>query len=726
MRCSFRAVVVFALAMAAAPALAAPVILFSDMVDGPKTGFDGSSTQGAAITIWGRGFGGSRGTSTLTVCGVTLDQDAQFAEWGASSNPQTASDQQRITFYLTSAMATGAGTIRVNVGGTDSNTIPFYCRLLGASHIYFVSPTGNDTNNGTSISTPWKTGSKLRATMVAGDIAYLRAGVYTDVDPVFSAGRANWIQIWGSNIRNGLANNSIGVISYPGEMAQIGNGELYAAANVVPENLIERILSGGVGTVWNYWTFSKMKMLLAGSVITEGVSDHGASCSNGDSNLRFIGNDIRSTSAYSGTGISFEKEGGCLGSTFFYLLGNYFHHQGVPNPPTAAPTLGAGTGSLTGAYNAKYTYASYSGSSLMQESEMSPAAASAQTLANQALRVTWTQPPASRQASSNRSFSHVRIYRTKAGGTTYFYDQDVPIAAGFVDTTTADGSLSARTKIEGGYYVGPMYFGGYGFLTDVFVMYNEMVSTNGTAIQNYGHVNGDYMDRLYFANNYMHDVGTCVWNNRPTSIFGGGDGSPSYVYAKNLYIYNNVYMNNNGSAIRVGSSSSGDGGNFFIANNVFYLDSAHGATAEQGFQMGGGAAATVSFRNNIVYTQGISLYNTPFFGTPQNSTIGLSGDHNLWFGLPTGQKPSYFAGTGDREGTLPGWFNPVPTTWADFMPVTGAAVIDAGATITFVTDDFTKSSRPIGSAYDMGPLESSASSGPALPTPQNVGIQLKP
>ena len=94
-------------------------------------------------------------------------------------------------------------------------------RALGSNHIYFVSPTGNDSNTGLTTTAPWQTGAKLRSTLVAGDIAYLRGGIYTDVDPAYSTARAAWIQIWGSNINSGTANHSIGVLSYPGESSAV-------------------------------------------------------------------------------------------------------------------------------------------------------------------------------------------------------------------------------------------------------------------------------------------------------------------------------------------------------------------------------------------------------------------------------------------------------------------------------------------------------------------------
>ena len=48
-----RSLVVFA-------ATPVPVLCFSDLVDGPKTGWEESPTKGCAVTIWGRNFGSIR------------------------------------------------------------------------------------------------------------------------------------------------------------------------------------------------------------------------------------------------------------------------------------------------------------------------------------------------------------------------------------------------------------------------------------------------------------------------------------------------------------------------------------------------------------------------------------------------------------------------------------------------------------------------------------------
>ena len=92
--------------------------------------------------------------------------------------------------------------------------------------------------------------------------------------------------------------------------------------------------------------------------------------------------------------------------------------------PTVAPilTTGQGTG-LTGKYNVRYTYLRKVGSVIVAESNPSPEAALTRELNNQSLAVDIT-------ASGDSQVTHVRLYRTLSGGTTYFLDQEIP-AAGY-------------------------------------------------------------------------------------------------------------------------------------------------------------------------------------------------------------------------------------------------------------------------------------------------------
>src|SRR5579864_4294910 len=65
-----------------------PQIFFSDLESAPNTG--GQNSNGAFVTIWGKGFGAAQNTSTITVGG---GQVASYPSWSDT----------KITFQLGSA-----------------------------------------------------------------------------------------------------------------------------------------------------------------------------------------------------------------------------------------------------------------------------------------------------------------------------------------------------------------------------------------------------------------------------------------------------------------------------------------------------------------------------------------------------------------------------------------------------------------------------------------------
>jgi hypothetical protein len=94
--------------------------------------------------------------------------------------------------------------------------------------------------------------------------------------------------------------------------------------------------------------------------------------------------------------------------------------------PTVAPTLGIGAGStLTGEYNAKYTYVRKVGETVVAESNPSPEATLSAVLSGQSLSVEVTQP-------SDPQVTHIRLYRTGAGGAAFYYVDEIAIGLTYV------------------------------------------------------------------------------------------------------------------------------------------------------------------------------------------------------------------------------------------------------------------------------------------------------
>lgn len=129
------------LALAGAAHATAPVLFFSDLADGPRTG--GENNKGAYVCVYGRNFGATRGASTISVGGTNVDN---YPVWGSANAPARGDD--KACFQLGSSIPTGAKTIQMTVGGETSNTLPFYVRADAADAIFCAAPDGDDGNDG--------------------------------------------------------------------------------------------------------------------------------------------------------------------------------------------------------------------------------------------------------------------------------------------------------------------------------------------------------------------------------------------------------------------------------------------------------------------------------------------------------------------------------------------------------------------------------------------------
>jgi len=90
--------------------------------------------------------------------------------------------------------------------------------------------------------------------------------------------------------------------------------------------------------------------------------------------------------------------------------------------PTVAPVLSTGHGdSLTGEYNARYTYVRKVGTAIVAESNPSPAASSSVSLSSQSLSIDMTD-------ATDSQVTHIRIYRSLAGGSIYYLEAEIPSA----------------------------------------------------------------------------------------------------------------------------------------------------------------------------------------------------------------------------------------------------------------------------------------------------------
>ena len=203
-----------------------PVLFFSDLTSGPKSGNSDSSggrsgLDGAIVTIWGSNLGSTQGTSKVVVNGV---EAASYYSWGNAIAPAdlyTSHRMQRISFQVSQLAQDGLGAIYVMVNGKPSNSLPFTVR---AGNIYFAKTTGNDDSGEGSWGNPWRTIPKAADSQTPGDIAYIGDGVdqttETNYDAAVNLGS------------DGEPGRPKALVVYPGATSKVGNATLGKAFHV--------------------------------------------------------------------------------------------------------------------------------------------------------------------------------------------------------------------------------------------------------------------------------------------------------------------------------------------------------------------------------------------------------------------------------------------------------------------------------------------------------------
>lgn len=181
-------------------------LFFTDIESGPHTG--GQDNLGAFITIYGEGFGASRGSSTVTIGGVEV---AKYVTWGQDNGIARSLDM----IVVQPGSDVTSGNILVTVNGQASNPLPFTVRN---GQIYFVipsAPNANDANPGT-FAEPFKSLYRPRQVMQGGDITYIKGGTFSTADPMHPGWDAVLL-LHPETDPNGTADKPVAYIGYPGD-----------------------------------------------------------------------------------------------------------------------------------------------------------------------------------------------------------------------------------------------------------------------------------------------------------------------------------------------------------------------------------------------------------------------------------------------------------------------------------------------------------------------------
>ncbi len=174
---------------------AAPTIFFSDLTSGPKIG--GKDNKGAFVTIWGKRFGDSQGTSKVIIGGGDADN---YPQWYDSL----------VCFQLGSNAATG--DIKIIVGSDTSNGVPFTVR---DGNIFFVDSAATAEGSGT-YGDPWSSPHSFYITGDTGDVCYFRKGTYSG-----QYGYTGWTANFCLKATEitGTRSRPVAFVGYPGERA---------------------------------------------------------------------------------------------------------------------------------------------------------------------------------------------------------------------------------------------------------------------------------------------------------------------------------------------------------------------------------------------------------------------------------------------------------------------------------------------------------------------------
>lgn len=146
-----------------------PAIFFTDVTAGPVTG--GPGGLGTPVSIFGKGFGSTRGTSKVTIGGVEV---ASYLTWGR----QNASNSLLDMVVVQPGPGIVSGAVEVIVGGIKSTGAVNFQRTGG--RIYTISASGADSAPCTETAPCRTLLSLLGVKARAGDVVLVRGGEYND------------------------------------------------------------------------------------------------------------------------------------------------------------------------------------------------------------------------------------------------------------------------------------------------------------------------------------------------------------------------------------------------------------------------------------------------------------------------------------------------------------------------------------------------------------------
>ena len=149
---------------------AAPVLFYSDIDSGPRSGGEGDG-DGAFVCLYGEHFGPSRGSSRITVGGTP---EVNYKLWLDPGDAYRPGHYAKACGQISRSTPDGKSMVELTTAQGKSNPLPFTVR---PGRIFFVAPRGSDFTGNGSDPHPWQTIKHCKSRMAPGDICYIRDGV---------------------------------------------------------------------------------------------------------------------------------------------------------------------------------------------------------------------------------------------------------------------------------------------------------------------------------------------------------------------------------------------------------------------------------------------------------------------------------------------------------------------------------------------------------------------
>ena len=190
----------------------------------------GGHELGASASSFSTTTGTTTGSTTGTTTGSTTGTTT-----GSTTGTTTGSTTGTTTGSTT-------GTTTGSTTGTTTGSTTGLISTTGST--YYVSPTGIDTNNGTSISTPLKTIKTALSKAVTGDVIYLLTGTYVETVSLSKNGIS--LAAYPNNTPVIDGQTSLPSSSWGSLISISGNNNLVSGIEVRNSN-VKGAVSGGYG-----------------------------------------------------------------------------------------------------------------------------------------------------------------------------------------------------------------------------------------------------------------------------------------------------------------------------------------------------------------------------------------------------------------------------------------------------------------------------------------------